>query len=123
MNNNDKKVETQTQLLESQLAPSKALPKQLETYWHSQIDVVPRQSLEPYDDGRRWFLVKESELWLGMVAQVVMDGDGAQMKIWLDAHQVSVYSSLQRIEGEMFQVIWFENAYVLARYSRGGSHE
>jgi len=123
MNNNDKKVETQTQLLESQLAPSKTLPKPMETYWHSQIDVVPRQSLEPYDDGRRWFLVNDPELWLGIVAQVVMDGDVTQMKIWLDAHQISVYPSLQRIEGEMFQVIWFENAYVLARYLRGESHE
>jgi hypothetical protein len=123
MNNNDKKIDTQTQGLESQLDSSRTLPRVLEKTWRSQIDVVPRQSLEPYDDGRLWFLITRSELWLGTVAQVVMDNDVAQMKTWIEAQQVSVYPSLQHIEGAVFQVIWFENAYVMARYSNGESHE
>ncbi|MGB3494706.1 MAG: hypothetical protein WBA57_18405 [Elainellaceae cyanobacterium] len=87
---------------------------------NADVDVASRQSLQSYDDGRLWFFVNHSELSLGRVGQVIIENDTAQMTAWAAEGQVMIYPSLSCVEGGNFWVLWFENAYVLAPYSRGG---
>lgn len=50
-------------------------------YFEGQIDVVHRRSLQPYDDGKRaWVVVTSSTVSLATVAAVLLQGDSSQFQ-------------------------------------------
>lgn len=58
-------------------------------YFERQIDVVHHSSLEPYDDGKRaWVVVTSSTVSLATVAAVLLQGDLFQFQQWLTQERV-----------------------------------
>lgn len=88
----------------------------------AQVDIAPRQSLVPYDDGRQWIVVDDQQLMLGAVGHAMIRNDTLQMCKWSLLGWLATYPSLEAVAGDTFRVLWFEDAYVLARYPAGGHH-
>ncbi|MGG6294893.1 hypothetical protein ACQ4M4_10745 [Leptolyngbya sp. AN02str] len=83
-------------------------------YFEGQIDMVPRESLQPYDGEKQfWIVVTSPTVALAEVATKLMMGDDQQLQDWVTQRQVQIHASLGQIAGDRFRAIWFEDAYVI----------
>lgn len=79
----------------------------------SKIDYAHRDSLKPYDDDKRlWILVVDEELELAQVAHAAIH-DAELFWGWVKSHKVLVHSTLKAIVEEDFNCIYFVDAYLL----------
>ena len=81
----------------------------------SMIDYAHRKSLQPYDDGRIWFLVVKPELPLEEIAWCCLYNPDRVLQL-LDREAVQTYSSIKFVPGNDFHCIYFEDAYFLKAY-------
>lgn len=80
----------------------------------SLVDIAQRYALEPYDDGRKWFLCSGA-LEVDLAAEVIIEGRLPALQLYFGSNQLKEYKSFKEIEGVQFECLFLENAYVLKR--------
>lgn len=76
------------------------------------IDYANRETLQGYDDGRLWFLLKDAELRLAQVAQAAI-AQPEHFLGWLAQGKIRFASSIHLLPGGDFYCLYFRDAYFL----------
>jgi len=78
------------------------------------VDYADRRQLVPYEDGRKWVLIQNPSVTIAQVASAFLDEASLpQVETWVNNNDIRVYSSLQMIPGQHFDVLQFEDVYFL----------
>lgn len=79
------------------------------------IEIAQRYALEPYDDGRKWFLCS-TDLSVDLAAEAIIEGRLPALQLFFGSGQLKEFKNFKEIEGNSFECIFLENAYILKKH-------
>ena len=84
--------------------------------FESMIDYAGREQLTPYNDGRKWFYLRDHTERLEQIAGAAYTGDMDFLKRLVEEGKLLITGTIDNIPGKHFLCIYFEDAYFLKPY-------